>query len=90
MKGDAAESGRLQNPLGHSENIRLTVADAESYVLMLLTVKQNEEYYRPMHSASAFLLQICRANASLHTRAVQIALSLVRALPFPAYLQKLR
>jgi hypothetical protein len=43
VKGDAAESGRLQNPLGHSENIRLTVADAESYVLMLLTVKQNEE-----------------------------------------------
>lgn len=90
MKGDAAERKVLRAFLGRPENIRLTVADAESYVLMLLTVKQNEEYYRPMHSASAFLLQICRAIASLHTRAVQIALSLVRALPFPAYLQKLR
>jgi len=37
MKGDAAESGNLQDPLGHPDNIRLTVADAESYVLMLLT-----------------------------------------------------
>ena len=57
MKGDAAESELLRSPLGHSDNIRLTVADAESYVLMLLTVNQIEEYYRPMHSASAFLLQ---------------------------------
>jgi hypothetical protein len=37
MKGDVAESGGLQTSLGHSENIRLIVADAESYVLMLLS-----------------------------------------------------
>jgi len=59
VKGDAAESELLRISLGHSDNIRLTVADAESYVLMLLTVDQIEEYYRPMHSASAFLLQTC-------------------------------
>ena len=36
MKGDAAEREALQTFLGRMENIFATVADAESYVLMLL------------------------------------------------------
>ena len=34
VKGAAAEGGKLQPPPGHTENIRLTVAFAESYGLM--------------------------------------------------------
>ena len=51
MKGETAEREKLRPSLGHPDKIRLTVADAESYVLMLL---DDEDYYRPMHSASAF------------------------------------
>ena len=35
IKGDTAEREKLRPSLGHSDKIRLTVADAESYVLML-------------------------------------------------------
>ena len=34
VKGAAAEGGKLQPPPGHPENIRLTVAFAESYGLI--------------------------------------------------------
>ena len=36
VKGAAAEGGALRNPPGHSENIRLTVAFAESYGLIAI------------------------------------------------------
>ena len=39
MKGNAAEREALQTSLGRRENISATVADAESYVLMLLILK---------------------------------------------------
>lgn len=35
VKGAAAESGSLRNPLGHPDNIRMTVAFAESYLLIV-------------------------------------------------------
>ena len=54
MKGDAAEREALQTSLGRRENISATVADAESYVLMLLVLKI---IYRPMHHASVFFMQ---------------------------------
>ena len=34
-KGETAEREKLRPSLGHPDKIRLTVADAESYVLML-------------------------------------------------------
>ena len=36
VKGAAAEGGKLQPPPGHPENIRLTVAFAESYGLIAI------------------------------------------------------
>ena len=36
VKGAAAEGGKLQPPPGHTENIRLTVAFAESYGLIAI------------------------------------------------------
>ena len=57
VKGAAAEGGKLQPPPGHTENIRLTVAFAESYGLIAI-------FPRPFAGRDTGILEGSTADAN--------------------------